>query len=283
MRLDGGIAPRTDLAQALIVLQTAQSDLATQTTLVAQDVNALQLLVGAPVDPALLPKSIEEVAPTIAELPAGLNSTILLRRPDVLEAEYELRATNAEIGAARAALFPRISLTALAGLASTSLSSLFTGGAFNYSVSPSANYSIFQAGAARAGVAQTRAQRDAALATYEKAIQTAFSEVADGLARRGTIDRQLAAQVALSAAATDNYRLSDARYRGGIDTFLQSLDAQRSLYSAQRTLVTTRLTGATNLVTLYRVLGGDSLLDPTANGPRPVAEQATSGVTPTIR
>ncbi|WP_277970885.1 efflux transporter outer membrane subunit [Sphingomonas echinoides] len=279
-RLDGGIAPRTDLAQALIVLQTAQSDLATQTTLVAQDANALQLLVGAPVDAALLPKSIEEVAPTVAELPAGLNSAILLRRPDVLQAEYELRATNAEIGAARAALFPRISLTALAGLASTSLSSLFTGGAFNYSVSPSATYSIFQAGAARAGVAQTRAQRDAALATYEKAIQTAFSEVADALARRGTIDRQLAAQVALSAAAGDNYRLSDARYRGGIDTFLQSLDAQRSLYSAQRTLVTTRLTGATNLVTLYRVLGGDSLLDPTVDGPRPVPVQATDGASP---
>jgi multidrug efflux system outer membrane protein len=282
-RLDGGIAPRTDLAQAQIVLQTAQSDLATQTTLVAQDVNALQLLVGAPVDPALLPQSIEEAAPTVGELPAGLDSSILFRRPDVLQAEYELRATNAEIGAARAALFPRISLTALAGLASTSLSSLFTGGAFNYSVSPNASYSIFQAGAARAGVAQTRAQRDAALATYEQTIQTAFSEVADGLARRGTIDRQLAAQIALSAAATDNYRLSDARYRGGIDTFLQSLDAQRSLYSAQRTLVSTRLTGATNRVTLYRVLGGDSLLDPTANGPRPAAAQPSTDTAGTIR
>ncbi len=282
-RLDGGIAPRTDLAQAQIVLQTAQSDLAAQTTLVAQDVNALQLLVGAPVDPALLPRSIEEAAPTVTELPAGLDSAVLFRRPDVVQAEYELRATNAEIGAARAALFPRISLTALAGLASTSLTSLFTGGAFNYSVAPSASYSIFSAGAARAGVAQTRAQRDAALATYEKTIQTAFSEVADGLARRGTIDRQLAAQIALSAAATDNYRLSDARYRGGIDTFLQSLDAQRSLYSAQRTLVATRLTGAANLVTLYRVLGGDSLLDAQADGPRPVTGPATTGASPTIR
>ncbi|WP_010163172.1 efflux transporter outer membrane subunit [Sphingomonas sp. PAMC 26617] len=282
-RLNGGIAPRTDLAQAQIVLQTAQSDLAAQTTLVAQDANALQLLVGAPVDPALLPRSIEEAAPTVAELPAGLNSAVLFRRPDVVQAEYELRATNAEIGAARAALFPRISLTALAGLASTSLTGLFSGGAFNYSVSPNASYSIFSAGAARAGVAQTRAQRDAALATYEKTIQTAFSEVADGLARRGTIDRQLAAQVALSAAATDNYRLSDARYRGGIDTFLQSLDAQRSLYSAQRTLVSTRLTGAANLVTLYRVLGGDSLLDVAADGPRPVTGLSTSGASPTIR
>ena len=267
-RLDGGIAPRTDLAQAQIVLQTAQSDLASQTTLVAQDANALQLLVGAPVDPTLLPASIEEAAATVSELPAGVDSGVLLRRPDVVQAEYELRATNAEIGAARAALFPRISLTALAGLASNSLSGLFTGGAFNYSIAPSVDFPIFRAGAGRAGVAQARGQQQVALATYERAIQTAFSEVADALARRGTIGSQLAAQTALTAAASDNYRLSDARYRGGIDTFLQSLDAQRSLYSAQRSLVTTRLTGATNLVTLYRTLGGDATLDPTPTGPR---------------
>jgi multidrug efflux system outer membrane protein len=268
MRLDGGVAPRTDLAQAQIIQQTALSDLATQTTLVAQDGNALQLLVGAPVDPALLPASIEEAAPTVAELPAGLNSNILLRRPDVVQAEYELRAANAEIGAARAALFPTISLTALAGLASSSLGNLFTGGAFNYSIAPSASYPIFRAGAGRAGVAQSQAQRDSALATYEKTIQTAFREVSDALARRGTITAQLDAQRALTAASSDNYRLSDARYRGGIDTFLQSLDAQRSLYSAQRTLVTTRLTGATNLVTLYRTLGGDATLETTPAGPR---------------
>ncbi|MET3759648.1 efflux transporter outer membrane subunit [Sphingomonas sp. UYEF23] len=268
LRLDGGIAPRTDLAQAQIVQQTALSDLATQTTAVAQDVNALQLLVGAPVDPALLPASIEEAAPTIAELPAGLNSSILLRRPDVVQAEYELQASNAEIGAARAALFPTISLTALAGLASSSLGNLFTGGAFNYSVAPSASYPIFRAGAGRAGVVQSRAQRDYALATYEKAIQTAFSEVADALARRGTITAQLNAQRALTAASTDNYRLSDARYRGGIDTFLQSLTAQQSLYSSQRSLVTAQLTQASNLVTLYRTLGGDSTLEVTAAGPK---------------
>ncbi len=268
LRLDGGIAPRTDLAQAQIVLQTAQSDLATQTTAVAQDVNALQLLVGAPVDAALLPASIEEAAATVAALPAGVDSGVLLRRPDVVQAEYDLRAANAEIGAARAALFPRISLTALAGLASNSLSGLFTSGAFNYSIAPSASYPIFQAGAGRAGVVQSKAQRDAALATYEKAIQTAFREVADALARRGTIGDQLAAQTALTVAASDNYRLSDARYRGGIDTFLQSLDAQRSLYAARRSLVTTQLTGATNLVTLYRTLGGDATLDVTPDGPR---------------
>lgn len=270
-RVEGGVAPRTDLDQAQIVQQTALSDLAAQTTAVAQDINALQLLVGAPVDPALLPTSIEEAASTIGELPAGLDSGILLRRPDVVQAEYTLRAANAQIGVARAALFPRISLTALAGLASTSLSNLFTGGAFNFSVAPSASYPIFRAGAGRAGVAQSQAQRDAALAAYEKAIQTAFSEVANALARRGTVDSQFAAQLALTKSADDNYRLSEARYRGGIDTFLQSLVAQRALYTAQRALVTTRLTGATNLVTLYRVLGGDAALAVTASGPPPSA------------
>lgn len=273
-RLKGGIAPGTDLAQAQIVLTTAQSDLAEQTTAVAQDVNALQLLVGAPIDPALLPASIDEVAPSIAELPAGLDSGILLRRPDVVQAEYELRASNAEIGAARAALFPRITLTALAGLASSGLSNLFTGGAFNYSVAPSVNYPIFRAGAGRAGVQQSEAQRDVALANYEKAIQTAFREVSDALARRGTIEAQTNAQRALTAAATTNYRLSEARYRGGIDTFLQSLDAQRSLYSAQRSLIATQLVAASNRVTLYRVLGGDATLDVTASGPRPASATA---------
>jgi multidrug efflux system outer membrane protein len=271
-RLDAGIAPRTDLDQASNILQTALSDVALQTTTVAQDINALQLLVGAPVDPTLLPASIEEAAPTVAELPAGLDSGILLRRPDVVQAEYELRATNAEIGAARAALFPRISLTALLGFASSGLSNLFTSGAFNYSVAPSINYPIFRAGAGKATVAQSQAQRDAALASYEKSIQTAFSEVADALARRGTIADQERAQRALAAAASDNYKLADARYRGGIDTFLQSLDAQRSLYTAQRSLAATELAKAANLVTLYRTLGGDARLDPAADAPMPTGQ-----------
>jgi multidrug efflux system outer membrane protein len=268
-RLEGGIAPRTDLDQASNVLQTALSDVAQQTTAVAQDVNALQLLVGAPVDATLLPGSIDEAAPTIAELPAGLDSGVLLRRPDVVQAEYELRASNAEIGAARAQLFPRVTLTALLGFASSALTNLFSGGAFNYSVAPNVSYPIFRAGAGRATVAQSEAQRDVALASYERTIQTAFREVADALARRGTIADQERAQRALTAAAADYYRLSDARYRGGIDTFLQSLDAQRSLYSAQRSLVATQLTKATNLVTLYRTLGGDSQLEPAPGGPQP--------------
>ena len=266
-RLQGGISPRTDLRQAEQVLATAQADLALQKTAVAQDVNALQLLVGAPIDTALLPRSIEEAAPTVATLPAGLDSGILLRRPDVVQAEYLLRASNGQIGAARAALFPRISLTGLVGFASTALTSLFSGGSFNYSVAPSVSYPIFQAGAGIANVQYSQAQRDAALATYEKAIQTAFQETADALARQGTIDDQLGANRRFLNAASDTYRLTEASYRGGVTPFLNTLDAQRSLYSAQRTVVATQLTAASNRVTLYRVLGGDSLLEATADGP----------------
>jgi multidrug efflux system outer membrane protein len=258
-RLEGGIAPRTDLRQAETVLATAQADLAAQRTAIAQDLNALQLLVGAPIDPALLPGSIEEAGQTLAELPAGLDSGILLRRPDVVEAEYQLRAANAEIGAARAELFPRISLTGLAGFASDALSRLFTGGAFGWQGAGTASYSIFRAGAGSANVTASKAQRDALLASYEKSIQTAFREVADALARRGTIDDQVAANSRLVDAAQDNYRLTEARYRGGIDSFLTSLDAQRSLYAAQRSLVATRLAKGGNLVALYRALGGDAL------------------------
>jgi multidrug efflux system outer membrane protein len=258
-RLEGGIAPRTDLRQAETVLATAQADLATQRTAIAQDLNALQLLVGAPIDPALLPQSIEEAGTTLAELPAGLDSGILLRRPDVVEAEYQLRAANAEIGAARAELFPRISLTGLAGFASDALSRLFTGDAFGWQGAGTASYSIFRAGAGGANVTASKAQHDALLAAYEKSIQTAFREVADALARRGTIDDQVAANNRLVSAAEDNYRLTEARYRGGIDSFLTSLDAQRSLYTAQRSLVTVRLAKAGNLVALYRALGGDAL------------------------
>jgi multidrug efflux system outer membrane protein len=269
-RLDGGIAPRTDLRQSQLILDTAKADLAQQTTAVAQDVNALQLLVGAPVDPTLLPNSIDEAAATVAELPAGLDSSILLRRPDVVQAEYTLRAANADIGAARAELFPKITLTGLLGFASNALGALFTGGAFNWQAGANASYPIFRAGAGRANVDVSKAQRDSALATYEKAIQTAFREVSDALARRGTMTAQLTATRDQRDAAADNYKLSDERYRGGIDNFLQSLDAQRSFYSAQRTLVTTQLTAASNLVTLYRTLGGDSLVEAAKTGPQPL-------------
>jgi multidrug efflux system outer membrane protein len=266
-RLEGGIAPRTDLRQAEQILTQAQADLAAQRTAVAQDVNLLQLLVGAPIDPRLLSGSIDEAFGTVAELPVGLDSFVLLRRPDVVEAEYQLRAANAEIGAARAALFPRISLTGLLGLASTALGSLFTGGAFVWSASADATYPIFRAGAGRANVRLTEAQRNAAIATYQRTVQTAFREVSDALARRGTINDELAARQRQRAAAADNYLLTEARYKEGIDNFLASLDAQRSYYSAQRTLVLAKLTAARNLVDLYQTLGGDSLLEANPSGP----------------
>ena len=270
-RLEGGVSSRIDLAQAEQVLATAQADLAQQTTLVAQDGNALQLLVGQPVEGALLPLTLDDAAAGIQALPAGIDSTVLLRRPDVVEAEYQLRATNAEIGAARAALFPRLSLTGLLGFASTALRTLFTGGAFNYSVSPTASYSIFNAGAGRANVAYSQAQRDAALATYERSIQSAFRETADALARQGTIDAQLTANRRFATAAADTLRLTNARYQGGIDTFLSSLDAQRSYYQAQRTLAATQLVAATNRVALYQALGGDATLEVAPDDRRPSA------------
>jgi multidrug efflux system outer membrane protein len=263
-RLQGGIAPRTDLRQAETILAQARSDQAALITAVAQDRNALELLVGGPVADADLPASLETVDDLLAELPAGLDSQVLLRRPDVVQAEYQLRAANARIGAARAAFFPRVALTALAGLASTALSSLFTGGAFSWSVAPSATLPIFDAGANRGNLRYAEAQRDLAVANYRKAIQTAFREVADALARRGTIDRQLAADRQLEAAARDSLFLGTERYRGGIDTYLAALDAQRTLYSARRTLAATRLIRAQNLVDLYQTLGGDQLV---ADGP----------------
>ena len=259
LRLDGGIAPRTDLRQAEQILATAEADIAQQKTALAQDINALQLLVGAPVEEALLPQSIADAGEAVRTLPAGLDSAILLRRPDVMQAEYELRAANAEIGAARAALFPRITLTGLAGLASNALSTLFTGAAFNYSAGANVRYSLFAGGAAQAGVTQTEAQRDAAVAGYERAIQAAFRDVADALARRGTITEQLRANRAFVDAAEDNFSLADLRYRGGIDSFLASLDAQRASYAAQRTLLATQLIEASNRVALYRALGGETV------------------------
>ena len=255
-RLEGGIAPRTDLRQAELILRGAEASVARQRTALAQDVNLLQLLVGAPIDPAMLPASIEQAAPTVHPLPSGVSSLVLLRRPDVMQTEYQLRAANAEIGAARAALFPRISLTGLLGLASSSLGGLFSGGVFGWNASADATYPIFRAGAGVANVRLSEAERDAAVASYQKAIQTAFREVSDALAQRGTLGRQLDAQESLVNATSDSYRLSQARFQRGVDSYLSVLDSQRSLYTAQQNLIGTRLSRLTNLVTVYKTLGG---------------------------
>ncbi|MDR6833499.1 MULTISPECIES: efflux transporter outer membrane subunit [unclassified Sphingopyxis] len=257
-RLDGGVAPRTDLRQAEQILATAEDAIAQQRTALAQDENLIRLLVGGDVDRALLPAGLTEVTPAIAALPAGISSEILLRRPDVIEAEYGLRAANADIGVARAQLFPSISLTGLLGFASNALSSLFDSGSFSWSAGGDVTAPIFDAGGRRAGVAVSEAQRDAALAGYEGAIQTAFREVADALAVQGTIAERVRAAAANTAAAADTATLTDARYKGGIDSFLTSLDAQRSLYAARRSEIATQLLLVQTRIALFRALGGDS-------------------------
>jgi multidrug efflux system outer membrane protein len=268
LRLKGGVAPRTDLRQAEQILETARGDVARQQTALAQDANVTRLLIGADFDQALLPASISEVLASLATLPAGTNSQVLLRRPDVVEAEYDLRAANADIGVARAQLFPSITLTGLLGFASDALGSLFKGGAFNWSAGGGASYSLFNAGGRTANVEVSRAQRDAALASYERAIQSAFREVADALADQGTLGERLRAAAANTTAAADTAKLTEARYRFGVDSFLASLDAQRSLYSAQQSEISTRLALASNRVTLYRVLGGDAATATAAEPPR---------------
>jgi multidrug efflux system outer membrane protein len=260
LRLDGGIAPRTDLRQAEQVLATAEGDLAQQQAALAEDANLLRLLVGSEIDPALLPGGLAEVMDAFAILPAGTSSEILLRRPDVIEAEYQLRAANADIGVARAQLFPTISLTGLLGLASDALGSLFTGGAFAATAGADLRYAIFDGGAARGNVAVSEARRDAVLATYERAIQTAFREVADALATHGTIAERQRAARANTDAALDTANLTEARYRGGIESFLGNLVAQRSLYAARRSEVAIALIALQNRIELYRVLGGDAEL-----------------------
>ena len=257
LRLEGGIAPRTDLSQAQQVLASAEQSIAEQQAALAQDVNLLRLLVGAEVDPALLPRGLDEIAASYSALPAGLDSRVLLRRPEVIEAEYRLRAANADIGVARAQLFPSLSLTGLVGLASTALSNLFTGGAFNFTAGADAGYSIFNAGGRRANVAVSEAQRDAALAEYERAIQSAFRETADALADQGSLAARQRAAADNAAAAATTARLTDARYRNGIDSFLDNLIAQRSLFAARQQLATIRLAELRNRAELYRVLGSD--------------------------
>jgi len=258
LRLKGGIAPRTDLSQAEQVLYTAQGDLAEQKTALAQDGNLIRLLAGTDVDPSLLPGGLAEIDGQFTALAPGTSSEVLLLRPDVERAEHLLKAANGDIGVARAELFPRISLTGLLGLASDALGALFTGGAFTATAGAGAAYTIFDAGGRRANVAVSEAQRDAALATYEKAIQTAFREVADVLAVRGTIGDRLAAARANTAAAADTARLTDARYREGIENFLASLDAQRSLYAARRQEAAVTAASLENLVELYRAVGADT-------------------------
>lgn len=266
-RVDGGIAPLGDLRKAEITLRQAQADIASQTNLQQQDINALRLLVGADIPPAALPTGIVDANSHLATIPAGLSSDILLRRPDVMQAEDTLAASQANAAAARAALFPKITLTGLLGTASTALTSLFTGGTFAWAGGATLSYPIFKAGAAKATARQAEAQQRASLAAYRKSVQSAFSDVANVLARRGTIADQLDASTAARDAARDNYTLTDQRYTGGINGYLDVLTAQQTLYTSEKTLISTVLADGANRVSLYRALGGDPL-DP-ATVPQP--------------
>lgn len=262
-RLDAGVASQLDVSQAQTIVQQARFDVARLTTQVAQDRNALDLVVGAPVGDDLLPGGIGDPVMVLERLPAAVDSSVLLGRPDVLQAEDQLRAVNADIGVARAAFFPSISLTGSGGVTSLALSTLFKGAAETWTFAPTVSQTLLDFGANRGSLNLARAQRDAGVANYEKAIQTAFREVADALAERGTIEEQLAAQAALTAATAETLRLSSARYERGSDTYLNVLIAQRSDYAARQTLVASQLAKAVNLVTLYSALGG-GLNAPTA-------------------
>ncbi len=255
-RMNIGTATELDVRQAQTSYDTARGQVASQSARVAQDRNALQLLIGAVPPADLLPQGLPTGGATLADLPVGLSSDVLLRRPDINQAEHSLRAANANIGAARAAFFPQISLTAALGSLSLSLSSLFGSGNGTWSFGPQATVPIFDFGKNRANLRYSRASRDVAVAQYEKSIQTGFKEVANALAQRSTIKAQVEAQTSLVDAANASLRLSDMRYRTGIDQYLTVLDAQRSLYTAQQGLISVRLTEQSNMVELYRSLGG---------------------------
>ena len=253
-RRDLGLVPDVDLFRAQTQVDTARGNVALYTQKAALDRNALNLLVGSPVPDELLPASLAGVIPP-DEVAPGIPSDVLLRRPDVLQAESQLKAANADIGAARATLFPRISLTAAFGTASAELSGLFKSDSDAWSFAPRVSMPIFDTRTWSA-LRATKVQRKLIVAQYEKTIQNAFKEVADALAVRDTVNEQLSAQTSLVNAVAETYRLSNSRYEKGMDSYLSVLDAQRSLYSAQQGLVSLGLAKVANTVQLYAVLGG---------------------------
>jgi multidrug efflux system outer membrane protein len=266
-----GAGTSTELAlrQAESTVDTARANVAQYNRLLAQDRDALQLLLGAPI-----PDSIDfsvglDRGTMVVELDEGIPSDVLVRRPDVLAAEHQLQSANAQIGAARAAFFPAISLTGSFGTASTQLSGLFKGDSRIWTFSPQISVPIFAGGANVANLQATTLARDTAVAQYEKAIQSAFREIADALAARGALDEQLQAQQALVAASAQAYRLAEMRFRGGVDSYLSALDAQRTLYSVQQQLQSVRLMRLQNLVTLYKALGGGVLEHASTTPPGP--------------
>ncbi len=265
LRFEQGASSQLDLRQAESLLESARVALAQVTRQRALDENALVLLLGQAL-PATLPAAVPiTAAPRLPELAAGLPSDLLVRRPDIRQAEQQLIAANANIGAARAAFFPRITLTGSLGSASNALSGLFNAGSGAWSFAPQLLQPLFDAGRNQGNLQVAQVTRDIALAQYERAIQSAFREVADALAGRATLGEQLRAQEALVRAEQDRYRLADLRYRNGVASYLDALDAQRSLFAAQQALVQVQAQYQQLGVTLYRVLGGGWSAEGSAN------------------
>jgi outer membrane protein, multidrug efflux system len=254
-RFEVGASSALDLRQNEVLFQTARASLATLLRQRAQSLNALTLLVGRPLNglPEGRPLSSQDI---VAELPAGLPSELLVRRPDIRASEWRLKASNANIGAARAAFFPRISLTAGLGSASGELSDLFDAGTRTWSFVPQLVLPIFDAGRNRANLSIAEVRNNIAVADYEKSIQVAFREVADALTARGAIDEQVDAQARVLEAQRERLKLAEQRYQTGVASSLEVLDSQRELFSAEQTLVQVRLLRLTNAVDLYRSLGG---------------------------
>lgn len=254
-RFEAGASSELDLRQAQTGVDTARVDSARYTTQAAQTENSLALLVGSPIPGDLLPNSFSDVG-TLKGFRPGLPSEVLQKRPDIMQAEQLLKAANANIGAARAAFFPRITLNTSIGTSSDQLIGLFSPGSAAWLFAPQITLPIFDSGRNKAGLKVAEIDRDIALAQYEKSIQSAFRDVADALAQRGTVEEQLEAQQSLAQATSESYRLSDARYRSGIDSYLNVLDSQRSNYNSQQGLIGIKLSRLVNLVTLYKVFGG---------------------------
>ncbi|MDB5918590.1 MAG: multidrug transporter [Massilia sp.] len=270
LKYDNGVVSKVDLSQGQSLVDTARVALAQQQRQRAQDINALVLLVGQPLPANLAPANT--LAQTeLSDLPAGLPSDLLAVRPDIRAAEQQLIGANANIGAARANFFPRISLTGTAGSASSELSGLFKGGSFGWTFAPSVVLPIFDYGRNTANLGSARAGRDIAVAQYERSIQIAFREVSDALAGQATFAEQLRAQRAVAQAEADRFNLSDLRYRNGAASYLDLLDAQRSLFTAQQQAVQANLQRLQNQVTLYRVLGGGWTTAATAAAAAPTA------------
>ncbi|WP_244814300.1 efflux transporter outer membrane subunit [Caballeronia sp. Lep1P3] len=276
LQFDNGTASELDLSQSQTVVETAASNLQAQQRARAQAVNALVLLIGEPIpDDIPTGMSLNE-QDLLTDIPAGLPSDLLTRRPDIMEAEQNLLAANANIGAARAAFFPSISLTGSFGTLSPTLGGLFKPGSAAWSFAPTITLPIFEGGQNQANLDLANIQKNIQIAQYEKAIQSAFRDVADGLAARGTYDQQIKALERDTAAQQRRLDLSTMRYRQGVDSYLNVLTAQQDLYSVQQTLITARTERLANLVTLYQALGG-GWVEHTGDQPRPADAPADVG------